>query len=142
MWPLPPWLRERYDSFFTFFFFLFLSSLKKIKGERVGTPNVGADWEIVKLTLTFSQADASAKSFVPQPSFVPFFIVFFFFLFLSSFKRSEGIPNVGADWEIAKLTLTFNQADASAKSFGPQPSFVSFFILLFFFLFLSSFQEN
>ena len=31
--------------------------------------NVGADWEIVKLTLTFNQADAFAKSFVPQPSF-------------------------------------------------------------------------
>ena len=31
--------------------------------------NVGADWEIVKLTLTFNQADVFAKSIVPQPSF-------------------------------------------------------------------------
>ena len=30
--------------------------------------NVGGDWEIVKLALTFNQADAFAKSFVPQPS--------------------------------------------------------------------------
>ena len=84
--------------------------------------NVGADWEIAKLSLTFNQADGSAKSFMPQPYFVSFFIFFFFFffLFLSSFKhiREErvGIPKVGADWEIVKLTLAFRQAEAFAKS--------------------------
>ena len=89
--------------------------------------NVGAGWEIVKLTLTFNQADAFAKAFVPQPSFVSFLIVFFCFLFLSSFQKIEkervGITNVATDWEIVKLTLTFSQADASTKSFVPQPSF-------------------
>ena len=35
---------------------------------RVGIMSVGGDWEIVKLTLTFNQADVFAKSFVPQPS--------------------------------------------------------------------------
>ena len=40
-------------------------------GEGARIMNVGADWEIVRLTLTFNQADAFAKSFVPQPSFQP-----------------------------------------------------------------------
>ena len=44
--------------------FLFLSSFKKNEEERVGTTSVGADLDIVMLTLTSSQAETFAKSFV------------------------------------------------------------------------------